>query len=152
MDKKGKINMVYKLINPSDPYTFIAENQEVAALTVFLLSTMCGAKSQDGTMDVPVLFSNAYEWYVENFNRTPEEGIAENTQLLADSLDSFLYGGFGDRKTFEAAYELMESEEKRREYRSIWNDKRTSLSNFCETAYSLAKVLRKKGEKDETES
>lgn len=31
--------MQYELINPSDPYTFVVDNKEVAALTVFALST-----------------------------------------------------------------------------------------------------------------
>lgn len=30
----------YKLINPSDPYTFLAKTKESAALAVFLLGTM----------------------------------------------------------------------------------------------------------------
>lgn len=30
----------YELINPSDPYTFLAKTKESAALTVFLLGTM----------------------------------------------------------------------------------------------------------------
>ena len=46
--------MQYELINPSDPYTFLAENKEVAALTVFCISTMYGAKSQDGNEEIPV--------------------------------------------------------------------------------------------------
>ena len=37
----------YELINPSDPYTFLAKTKESAALTVFLLGTMYGASKKD---------------------------------------------------------------------------------------------------------
>ncbi len=37
----------YKLINPSDPYTFLAKTKESAVLAVFLLGTMYGASPKD---------------------------------------------------------------------------------------------------------
>lgn len=41
----------YELINPSDPYTFLAKTKESAALTVFLLGTMYGASPKDDNED-----------------------------------------------------------------------------------------------------
>lgn len=46
--------MEYELINPSDPYTFIAEDFETAALVVLVLSPAYGAVSKDGSQEVPV--------------------------------------------------------------------------------------------------
>ena len=56
----------YKLINPSDPYTFFAKTKESAALAVFLLGTMYGASPKDDNEEkrIPVfLFGGAEEWY-----------------------------------------------------------------------------------------
>ena len=64
--------MQYELINPSDPYTFVADNKEIAALTVFALSTMYGAKSEDGSEEIPLLFlGGSKDWYRESFGKTP---------------------------------------------------------------------------------
>lgn len=52
----------YKLINPSDPYTFLAKTKESAALAVFLLGTMYGASPKDDNEEkrIPVfLFGGA---------------------------------------------------------------------------------------------
>ena len=62
----------YELINPSDPYTFLAKTKESAALAVFLLGTMYGAspKDDDEEKRIPVfLFGGAEEWYQEEFGR-----------------------------------------------------------------------------------
>lgn len=40
--------MEYELINPSDPYTFMADDLEIAALVVFTFGTAYGAKPKDG--------------------------------------------------------------------------------------------------------
>lgn len=68
----------YELINPSDPYTFLAKTKESAALAVFLLGTMYGAspKDDDEEKRIPVfLFGGAEEWYQEEFGRSTEEGL-----------------------------------------------------------------------------
>ena len=62
----------YKLINPSDPYTFLAKTKESAALAVFLLGTMYGASPKDDNEEkrIPVfLFGGAEEWYQKEFGR-----------------------------------------------------------------------------------
>ena len=74
----------YELINPSDPYTFLAKTKESAALAVFLLGTMYGAspKDDDEEKRIPVfLFGGAEEWYQEEFGRSTEEGPVSYTHL-----------------------------------------------------------------------
>lgn len=39
--------MEYELINPSDPYTFVAADKEVAALVIGNLSLAFGAETKD---------------------------------------------------------------------------------------------------------
>lgn len=68
--------MEYELINPSDPYTFIADDFEVAALVVRAFGTSYGAKPKEGTERVPILmFTDAEKWYQDQFGRSPEEGF-----------------------------------------------------------------------------
>ena len=75
--------MQYELINPSDPYTFLADNKEIAALTVFCLSTQYGAQSQDETVEIPIfLFGGAKEWYQNEFGRTPDDGLEIKKRML----------------------------------------------------------------------
>lgn len=73
----------YKLINPSDPYTFLAKTKESAALAVFLLGTMYGASPKDDNEEkrIPVfLFGGAEEWYRKEFGRSTEAGFKAEKQ------------------------------------------------------------------------
>ena len=45
--------MEYELINPSDPYTFLAADQETAALVIGILGTSYAAKPKEGDREVP---------------------------------------------------------------------------------------------------
>ena len=68
----------YELINPSDPYTFLAKTKESAALAVFLLGTMYGASPKDDNEEKRIsvfLFGGAEEWYRKEFGRSTEEGL-----------------------------------------------------------------------------
>ena len=96
--------MEYELKNPSDPYTFLAADFEVATLTVFSISTLYGAEAKEGGESVPIfLFGGAREWYIEQFGRTPDEGKEAKKEELATALSSMMYGGFEDRRRYEAA-------------------------------------------------
>lgn len=55
MENKNQL-IQYQLINPSDPYTFLAPDLETAALTVFCLGTMYGAEPQGKGENVPVFY------------------------------------------------------------------------------------------------
>lgn len=49
--------ILYELINPSDPYTFLAPNVEVAGVVVAMLGTGYGAKPVEGDSEsTPILF------------------------------------------------------------------------------------------------
>ena len=144
--------MQYELINPSDPYTFIAKNKEVAALTVFSISTMYGAESQDEKEEIPVfIMGGAREWYQEQFGRTPDEGLEAEKENVARSLSSFMYGHFEDRRRYEAALNAITDEEKKEIFIKEWQDGRSSLNDIGSYAHRLGKQLlvnqvRKEGE------
>ena len=136
--------MQYELINPSDPYTFLADNKEIAACTVFCLSTMYGAKSQDGEEEVPIfLFGGAEEWYRNEFARTPDEGLEAEKENVAKALLSFMYGEFEDRRRYEAALNAITDEEKREQFINEWQDGRSSMNDIGTYAHELGTKLLK---------
>lgn len=95
----------YKLINPSDPYTFLAKTKESAALAVFLLGTMYGASPKDDNEEkrIPVfLFGGAEEWYRKEFGRSTEAGFKAEKQNVADALCMCVMWMVGWRKWLEA--------------------------------------------------
>ncbi len=144
--------MEYELINPSDPYTFIAADYETAVLTVFLISTMYGAKSKDDKNEVPVfIFGGSREWYKVQFNRTPDEGLIIKKQQVIVALESFIYGGFEDRRIYRAALNAITDLSKREQFIKEWQDRRSSFNNIGEYANNLAKKMKKEQDKQQTD-
>lgn len=148
-EQKGN-DMEYELINPSDPYTFIAEDFETAALVVLALSPAYGAVSKDGNQEVPVFIfgpSNiADEWYTEQFGRTANEGLEAKKLPLAAALESMMLGGFEDRRRYSAALEAITDEEKRKRFIEQWQDGRSSLNDIGTRAHKIAEWIRTKKE------
>ena len=137
--------MQYELSNPSDPYTFIAPTQEVAALTVFILSTHYGAYAETGRVDdgVPIfIIDGANEWYIETFGRSVVDGFNALQGDVADSLASFMYGRFEDRKRYEAALKAITEPEKRKAFIDEWQDGHSSLNNIGGYAHQLAEHIK----------
>lgn len=134
--------MEYDLINPSDPYTFVAEDLETAALVVFSISTLFGAEPKDGGEDVPVfILGGSKEWYSERFGRTPDEGLAAKREAVAKALDSMMYGCFEDRQRYEAALAAITDEERRKEFIAAWQNGHSSLNNIGTYCHRLAEKL-----------
>lgn len=134
--------MEFELINPSDPYTFLADDWETAALTVFLINTSYGAQSKDGSAEVPIfLFGGAADWYQDVFGRTPDDGLAVKWQEVAKSLDSFMYGHFEDRRRYETALAAITDPNKKEEFKAAWQGGRSSLNGIGTYAHKLAKRL-----------
>ena len=108
--------MEYELINPSDGYTFIAKDLEVAALTVFLLGAAYGAQEKNGNIVVPIFLfgGDPVDWYQKLFNRTPDEGLVERRLDVSESLASMMLGSFEDRRRYEAALEAITDDKKKR--------------------------------------
>lgn len=136
--------MEYELINPSDPYIFIAKNKEVAALVVACLTTAYGAKSKDGENEIPVFILGGFsEWYKENFGRDCDAGLEALKSDVSEALESFMYGNFEDRKRYDLALSCITDVEKKEEFKAKWNDGRSSLNDIGTYAHNLAKKIRK---------
>lgn len=136
--------MEFELINPSDPYTFIASSNEVAALTVFIIGSEYGAKAKDGSFEVPItMFGGGAKWYQEQFGHSADDGLAQNKLEVAKALESMMYGGFEDRKRYQAALNAIDDDEKREKFIAEWQDGRSSLNDIGNYAHALAKKLSK---------
>ena len=137
--------MEYELINPSDPYTFIAADYETAVLTVFCLGPAYGAKPKDGGEDVPIfIFGGAVDWYKEKFGHTPDDGLDEKGQAVAEALASMMLGGFEDRRRYELALSSIDDPEKKARFIDGWQDGCSSLNDIGGEAHKLAERMRKR--------
>lgn len=141
----------YELINPSDPYTFLAEDFETASLTIFCLGLVYGASPKDGGESVPIfLFGGAVEWYVEKFGRSPDAGLAKKAEAVADALASMMLGKFEDRRRYEAALSAIDNPEKKARFIDEWQDGRSSLNDIGSKAHKLAERFRNREEQYES--
>lgn len=131
---------VYELINPSDPYTFVAPSIEVAGACAVSLSSKYGARDLATDEQTPVWFGWP-EWLAD---RGIDNAWAKaNAAAIADAFDSFLIGKPSHREDVESMLKLI-PEEKREQWRNERQERhRSSLSQIGERAYQLAKQWRK---------
>lgn len=135
--------MEYELINPSDPYTFIAEDRETAVLVVFAISTMYGAKNENGEVVVPAfVFGGAEEWYTDQFGRNVADGIKAKKKQIGAALSSMLLGGFADRRRYKAALAAITDPDKKAEFIAKWQDERSSLNDIGTYCHRLAERIK----------
>lgn len=135
----------YELINPSDPYTFEAEDFETAALVCFIMgSGYYGAEPKDGGEEVPIfIFGGAESWYKATFGTTFEESIddPEKVARLSKALASMMLGDFEDRAKYNAALEAIDDPEKRAAFIDEWQGRCSSLNDIGGRAHKLAQAL-----------
>lgn len=141
------MNMEYELINPSDPYIFIAADYETAVLTIFLLGLAYGAEPKDGGENVPIfLFGGAVEWYTKKFGHNPDDGLAMKKEAVTEALESMLLGDFEDRRRYNAALAAIDAPEKKARFINEWQDGRSSINNIGGVAHRLAEQLKHRKE------
>lgn len=133
--------MVYSLINMSDPYTFEAKDVETAALTAMLLSPLYGAESEDGTQEVPIYAFTDKEWFINLLGKDFKAKVKEKKTDVIDALNSFVFGGFEDRRKYFQQMSVLADDEKE-EFAFRWQDKHSSLNDIQNSAFKTAKELR----------
>lgn len=134
--------MEYNLANPSDPYTFVADDLETAALVVYSLSLGYGATTKDGEIAVPIfIFGGAEEWYTKQFGRSVEDGLKAKKKQVAEALNSMMLGHFEDRRRYEAALAAITEPDKREKFIAEWQDGRSSMNDIGTYCHKLAEKL-----------
>lgn len=141
--------MLFKIVNPSDPYTIESSSLDVAAVAVILLGNgHFSLSSLDGGESVPFFaFGGTDEWCQKNFkeslielcNRVMDTKLSE----IADSLDSVLYGDEEDRVQFLAESKDMDRATFEAARLIRQDEKRSSINDIGERAYRMAAQLRK---------
>lgn len=141
--------MEYELYNPSDPYTFIAESREVAAIVVAIISTTYGADTQDGNPEnhIPIFLFGGFDgWYIETFGRELMEGLDALRNEVIEALSSFMLGHFEDRARYNAALEAITDPLKREQFIEKWQEGRSSLNDIGGRAHRIAKRMKERAE------
>ena len=94
-------------------YTFRASSLEVAALVCNILSSVKVPCAHNFTIDIFDIDSMLFcEWYVENFNRTPREGMILLWNDLSIALKTLLPGDMNDRAKYELAIKYIPDKDK----------------------------------------
>lgn len=134
--------MEYNLANPSDPYTFVADDLETAALVVFSISTLYGAEAKEGGDTVPVfIFGGSEEWYKEQFGRNFADGLKTKRKQVVEALRSMMLGHFDDRRRYEAALAAITESDKREKFIAEWQDGCSSMNDIGTYCHKLAEKL-----------
>lgn len=141
--------LLFTIGNPCDPYTVEAVDHEVAAVACCLLGD--GRFTFDGInthLKVPIFLLGGHdEWFTRQFGAdftAVAKRVFDNRRSdLAACLESVLIGDAASRKTYLKGLELIETPEKRAEWRQHWHDqRRSSTTNIGARAWALARQIR----------
>ena len=132
---------LFRLINPSDPYTFYAPSIEVAGLAVCMLSPQYGAAQVGGENpeQTPIMFG--WDLWLQD-RGINQQWIGEHQLEVAAALESVLIGDPGERRDLDELQKRMTAEEWT-EYIAERHDRlRTSMNDIGGFAHALAARLR----------
>ena len=141
--------MLFKIVNPSDPYTIEASSLDVAVMASVLLGQgNYQFTSLDGGQDIPFFaFGGWDKWSKEHFKESLMElsNRVMDTKLdeVAASLDSVLYGDEQERVQFLAKTKDMDRNDFMAERIMRQDKNRSSMNEIGERAYRMAAQLRK---------
>lgn len=136
---------IYEFITPSDPITFLAENDKVAFLCAVLVGNgKAGCRSivdgEETSIPSILMFEPDVEVAIEEFlGRSLNSFLEKNKEKVQGSLKSFMYGSVEDREVYDDAVEAITDEEKLKKFKSKHEDRnRTSISAWVKRAWTLA--------------
>lgn len=131
---------LYSIINPSDPYTFRAKDDELAALVgLFLGQGSYGVEAEDELVFPITLFGNSKEEFEKRFKRTLADAAEERKAELPTALRSVWLGSTADRLGIEAAVKLCDTKKAKRALLATRHDAaRSSLNDIGGRALAMA--------------
>jgi hypothetical protein len=135
---------LYRLINPSDPYTFYAPDLRIAACVALFLGQ--GAFGAQGVADdqesSPVMFG--WDAFLKE-QGIDSAWIESHYAEIATALDSVFIGDERHRVDFDQMLESMPNETTRESWLAERHDRlRSSMNDIGVAAIRLAKQLREK--------
>ncbi len=132
--------MIYEIINPSDPYTFEAENDRDAIVVVAVLGGgMYGAARQDGEKVNGGLYfghesGDAEAAFVADIGKPLGEYLTERATALRAAFDSVLIGSFADRDGWVDSVSKMSPEDAAKYTIERHDRKRSSMNDIGKAA------------------
>lgn len=138
--------MIYEIINPSDPYTLVADDLEVATVAVCMLREGRYAlrPEEENAPGVPLFFFGGqddwcYARFGMHFESLCDEIIKQKRDALATCLESVV---IGDRRQYEQAI-VGKSDDLIACFRTAWHEEhRSSMNNIGARAWAIAARLR----------
>lgn len=138
--------MLFKIINPSDPYTLKSERFDIAAIACLILGQgQYALEGIDTNLETP-MFKWA-EWMESQFNLNIKDdkwlyNFLNKGDNRADLIKCFRSVLINDREVYETALGLIEKEEDKIRWAEYWHDKhRSSMNNIGARAFNIAKKL-----------
>ena len=140
----------FEIINPSDRYTLLADDFQLACVVCMLLGNgRYGLQEIGGDRHMPILFlGGGDEWAQATFGKSITELLEQTTKDRpalagwAGCLESVL---IGDRATYNAALSKIDDPAKRAAWRDEWHDRhRSSINDIGGFAYKWAANIRAK--------
>ena len=137
----------FEIINPSDRYTLLADDFQLACVVCILLGDgRYGLQEVGGQRHMPIMFlGGGDEWAQATFGKSLTDLLEYGTKdkpALATCLESVL---IGDRATYNAALSKIDDPAKRAAWRDEWHDRhRSSLNDIGGFAYKWAENIRAK--------
>lgn len=141
--------MTYELINPSDPITFKADDDRIAFFCALLLGNgKAGMRREDGEKyESPLVFLSSDPMPgIDAFLGCPLADFdADNLPEIVACFRSFAYGGFSERKRYDATISNIENTKILDAFKKEHENKnRTSLSEWVKAAWRYADGFEKK--------
>ena len=142
--------MIYEFITPSDPITFLSDDDKVAFLcSVVLGNGKAGCKRIDENgkeirLPSMLMFDSEPEKAIDDFLCEPLGSFFEkNKQKIKDCFDSFAYGTIEDRQKYDDALSAIADPEKQKEFKLKHEDEnRSSMSQWVKGAWQSAKNIK----------
>lgn len=140
--------------NPSDCYTFEADDSKIAMAAVLLLGEgQYGLRDQTG-QDYPTLIlcggKDCFDEIVrEHFGGDFNSFIETHRKEIAAAFDSVLCMDFAARSDYQDAIEEIATEDGRQRYRDKVHDRhRSSMNDIGKRAWLMAEYIRKKAQEE----
>lgn len=139
--------MIYELITPSDPITFLANNDKIAICVAILLGEgKAGCHNEKGE-SLPTMYMfhpDPVPEIEKDLEMKLDEFIDANRKELSECFKSFAYGNVGDRKQYDDAIAAITDEKKLKEFKKKHEDReRSSMSKWVQHAWNYGEHLMK---------
>lgn len=153
---EAKKPIVYTIVNPSDPYTLVARDREVAGLACILLGE--GQYALHAHDEHGQELGNEHGIPLMMFDRKPDDTwrtlfggeldigdrITARAAEIVEVLDTVSIGRYGDRAEYEAALEMIDDPAKKRAWiERRQEQRRSSMNNIGRRALQIADALRR---------